>query len=74
MKKTKVLIVDDSIFSVSVLKDILEENGFEVVGDAASLEEVKREVIDKKPDLVTMDMTMPGTDGLECTREIKNDG
>lgn len=71
MKKTRVLIVDDSIFSVSVLRDILEENGFEVVGDAASLEEVKREVVDKKPDLVTMDMTMPGTDGLECTREIK---
>lgn len=71
MGKTRVLIVDDSIFSVSVLRDVLEENGFEVVGDAGNLEEVKKEVIDKKPDLVTMDMTMPGTDGLECTREIK---
>lgn len=71
MEKTRVLIVDDSIFSVSILRDILEENGFEVVGDAANLEEVKKEVSDKKPDLVTMDMTLIGTDGLECTREIK---
>ncbi|MCT4593635.1 MAG: response regulator [Anaeromicrobium sp.] len=70
MEKTKIVIVDDSFFSLSVLRDILEEKGFEVVGEASSLEETIDVVKEKKPDLVTMDMTIPGTDGLECTRAI----
>jgi len=76
MTKTRVVIVDDSLFSIAVIKRILEENGFEVVGEAGSLEEVKVVVNEKRPSLVTMDMTLPGTDGLECTRaihEIDND-
>jgi DNA-binding NarL/FixJ family response regulator len=70
MGKIRIVIVDDSSFSIAFLKDILEENGFEVVGEAGSLEEVKEVVKEKKPNLVTMDMTLPGTDGLECTRAI----
>jgi len=70
MKDIRIVIVDDSVFSVAFIKDILENNGFEVVGDAGTLEEVKEVVKDKKPTLVTMDMTLPGTDGLECTRAI----
>jgi len=71
MEKTKVVIVDDSAFSVAVIRDVLEENGFEVVGSACMLHEVKKVVSDTMPDLVTMDMTLPGTDGLECTRAIR---
>ena len=70
MKDVKVLIVDDSPFQISLLRDILTENGFNVIGEAQSLEEVKSEVMREKPDLVTMDMTIPGTDGFECTKEI----
>lgn len=70
MKDVKVVIVDDSAFSVAFIRNILEDNGFEVVGDAGSLSEVKQVVKDKKPTLVTMDMTLPGTDGLECTRAV----
>jgi len=70
MGKIRIVIVDDSPFSITLLRDILEENGFDVVGDASSLDEVKEVVKEKKPDLVTMDMTIPGTDGLECTRAI----
>lgn len=70
MAGIKVVIVDDSSFSIAVIREILEENGFEVVGEAGSLEEVKAVVEEKKPSLVTMDMTLPGTDGLECTRAI----
>jgi len=66
----RIVIVDDSSFSIAFIKDILEKNGFEVVGEAGSLEEVKEIVNEKKPSLVTMDMTLPGTDGLECTRAI----
>ncbi|MBE6068377.1 MAG: response regulator [Clostridium lundense] len=70
MNKTKIVIVDDSPFQVSLLSDLLSENGFEVLGSAGSLDEVKEVIKSLKPDLVTMDMTMPGTDGLECTRAI----
>lgn len=70
MNKTRIVIVDDSPFQVSLLSDLLSENGFEVLGSASSLDEVKEVIKSLKPDLVTMDMTMPGTDGLECTRAI----
>ncbi|WP_027626018.1 response regulator [Clostridium lundense] len=72
MKKLRIAIVDDSQFSISILKDILEESGHEVVGCATSLQETIELMTEKKPDLVTMDMTLPGTDGLECTRAIHN--
>lgn len=70
MKDVKILIVDDSPFQISILRDTLTENGFNVIGEAQSLEEVIAEVNREKPDLVTMDMTIPGTDGFECTKEI----
>lgn len=70
MGKIKIVIVDDSSFSIAFIKNILEENGYEVVGEAGNLEEVKEVIREKKPTLVTMDMTLPGTDGLECTRAI----
>lgn len=70
MGKLRIVIVDDSTFSVAVIRNMLEGNGYEVVGEAGSLEEVKSVVSETRPDLVTMDMTLPGTDGLECTRAI----
>ena len=70
MKEVKVVIVDDSPFSIAIIRDILTDNGFTVVGEASSLEEVKQVVGELRPDVVTMDMTIPGTDGLECTRAI----
>lgn len=70
MKDIRVVIVDDSAFSVAFIRNILGDNGFEVVGSAGTLEEVSQVVKDTKPTLVTMDMTLPGTDGLECTRAI----
>jgi DNA-binding NarL/FixJ family response regulator len=72
MGKIKIIIVDDSPFQISIISDILSENGFQVIGSASSLEETKQVVAELKPDLVTMDMTIPGTDGLECTRAIHN--
>lgn len=70
MKDTRILIVDDSPFQIALLSDVLEEQGFEVVGQAMSLEEVKSEVKRTQPDLVTMDLTIPGTDGFECTKAV----
>ncbi len=70
MKEIKVVVVDDSPFSIALLSDILTESGFQVIGDASSLEETIEVVGKLRPDVVTMDMTMPGTDGLECTRAV----
>lgn len=70
MKEHGIVIVDDSPFSIAIIRNILEDNGFRVVGEAGSLEEVKKVVAETNPSLVTMDMTLPGTDGLECTRAI----
>lgn len=70
MKKVNIVIVDDSPFQIALLRDLLTENGFNVIGEASSLEETIEVITKLKPDLVTMDMTIPGTDGLECTREI----
>ena len=70
MADLRIVIVDDSPFSIAVIRGVLEDAGFEVVGEASSLEEVKEVVQRTKPNLVTMDMTLPGTDGLECTRAI----
>lgn len=67
----KVLIVDDAVYMRLSLKTILERNGFEVIGDAGS----GIEAIDKynllKPDIVTMDITMPEMDGVQALCEIK---
>jgi DNA-binding NarL/FixJ family response regulator len=70
MEKIRIVIVDDSPFSIAYIRNILEENGYEVVGDAGTLDEVKSVIKEKRPNLVTMDMTLPGTDGLECTRAV----
>lgn len=70
MKEIKVLIVDDSPFSVGMISNILTVEGFHVVGSANCLKEAEAAVIELKPDLVTMDMIMPGADGITCTEAI----
>lgn len=70
MEDIRVVIVDDSAFSIAFIRNILENNGFKVVGTAKNLEEVTTVVKEQKPTLVTMDMTLPGTDGFECTRAV----
>lgn len=70
MKEINVMIVDDSPFQIALLSDVLTEKGFNVIGQSSSLEEVISETERLKPDVVTMDMTIPGTDGFECTEAI----
>jgi DNA-binding NarL/FixJ family response regulator len=71
MKNMKIVVVDDSPFSVAMISKILGEKGFEVIGSANSLSEAVEAVSTLKPNLVTMDMTMPEADGLECTKAIR---
>ena len=68
--RTGILIVDDAAFMRMMLTDILVENGYEVVGEAKSGKEAIRLYAELRPDLVTMDVLMPGVNGIETTREI----
>ncbi len=69
----KILIVDDSRTSRNILTNILESAGHEVVGTGANGEEGYLKYKELKPDLVTMDITMPVMDGLEALKLIKRD-
>ncbi len=68
---TKVLIVDDAVFIRIQLKNLLESNGFEVVAEAENGKVALEKIREFSPDLVTLDITMPVMDGLECMKEIK---
>src|SRR5690625_4957074 len=67
----KVLIVDDAAFMRMMIKDILDKNGFEVVGEAQDGQQAVEKYNELKPDLVTMDITMPEKDGITALRETK---
>ena len=66
----RVLIVDDALFMRKMLTDIFTKNGYEVVGEASDGQEAYNKYKELKPDIVTMDITMPGTTGIEGTQMI----
>lgn len=66
-----VLIVDDAAFMRMMIKDILTKNNYEVAGEAANGLEAVEKYKELRPDLVTMDITMPEMDGIEALRNIK---
>lgn len=68
---SKVLIVDDACFLRVMLKDILEKNNHEVIGEASNGIEAVKLYKQLKPDLVTMDITMPDMEGIEAVKHIK---
>lgn len=68
----KVLIVDDAIFMRNTLKLILEKYDYQVVGMAEDGEEAIDMFKELKPDIITMDITMPRKSGLEALREIRS--
>lgn len=67
----RVLIVDDAAFMRMMIKDILEKNGFEVVGEASNGIEAVREYQELQPDITTMDITMPEMTGIDAVKAIK---
>ncbi|MGO9307964.1 MAG: response regulator [Spirochaetia bacterium] len=66
-----VLIVDDLAFIKIVLRDIIEKAGFRVVGEASNGEQAITMYQDTRPDVVLMDITMPGMDGLTALKKIR---
>ncbi len=66
----RVLVVDDHDLFRTGLRNLLEEEGLHIVGDAARGDEAVRIVRESAPDVVVMDMHMPGMGGVEATRRI----
>ena len=65
-----VLVCDDAIFMRTMISDILNQAGFEIVGEAESGLQAVQKYRELKPDLVTMDIVMPDMGGIEAVREI----
>ncbi|HSQ68620.1 MAG TPA: response regulator [Steroidobacteraceae bacterium] len=67
-----VLIVDDSPTEVHVMQKALEQHGFRTAA-AADGDEAIRKARELHPDLILMDIVMPGLNGFQATRELAND-
>lgn len=65
-----VLITDDTAFMRMTLRNVIQKNGFTVVGEASDGEEAVNKYKELRPDLVTMDITMPKMDGISAIKEI----
>ena len=70
LEDVRVLIVDDHDLFRSGLRNLLEDEGVQVVGEAAAGQEALRIVREVAPDVVVMDLNMPGMGGVEVTRHI----
>lgn len=65
-----VLVVDDALFMRTTISSMLEQWGFEVIGQATNGKEAVKLYKELQPDLVTMDLTMPVMSGLDAVKEI----
>jgi NarL family two-component system response regulator LiaR len=66
----RVLLVDDHDLFRTGLRSLLEEQGVEIVGEAADGSEALRMTMELTPDVVVMDLNMPGMNGVEATRQV----
>lgn len=67
----KILIVDDTLFMRTLLKNILFSGGHTIAGEAADGDDAIEKYKELKPDLVTMDVVMPKMNGIEALKGIK---
>ena len=68
----RILITDDSSFMRTMLKNILDNAGHDVVGEASNGKDALEKYKELRPDLVMMDITMPEVNGIEGVKLIKN--
>jgi two-component system chemotaxis response regulator CheY len=66
----RVLVVDDAVFMRKMVSDALTTGGHEVIGEASNGQEAVDRFQELKPELTTLDITMPEKDGLTALREI----
>jgi two-component system chemotaxis response regulator CheY len=70
----RVLIVDDSLYMRTLIKDALEKGGYEIVGQAANGEEAIDLALDLQPDYITLDNILPDMIGLDILKIYQKEG
>ncbi|MGI6443200.1 MAG: response regulator [Synergistaceae bacterium] len=68
----KILIAEASAHNRNVLKEILSQNSYEVVGEATSIEEALDKIKVLSPDILILDMLLPGINGVDCIKSFKS--
>ncbi|NVB84698.1 MAG: chemotaxis-specific protein-glutamate methyltransferase CheB [Kofleriaceae bacterium] len=71
MAAPRVLVVDDSAFARTVLSRVLRAAGIDVIGTARDGDDALAQIAEHDPDVVTLDLTMPGRDGLDVLRALE---
>lgn len=71
MSKYRIMVVDDSRVICAEMKKMLEGSDIEIIGYCRSGEEALEQYGTMKPDLVTLDIVMPGMDGLETCKKLR---
>jgi two-component system, chemotaxis family, chemotaxis protein CheY len=71
--KRRILVVDDSYYMRTMLKNLLSDAGHDIVGEAANGEDALKLSRTLNPDMVTLDVILPDTTGLEVLKEIKKE-
>ena len=69
----KIMIVDDAAFMRITIKNMLQKSEHEVIGEAENGKVAVEKYRELKPDIVTMDITMPEMDGLVALKEIRKE-
>jgi two-component system chemotaxis response regulator CheY len=69
----RILIVDDALIMRMKIKEIAQQAGWEIAGEAASGTEAVERYRELKPDLVTMDIVMPQMDGVAALRAVRDE-
>ena len=71
--KKRILIVDDSFYMRTMLKNMLTDAGYEVVGEAPNGQTALEMAKEMSPDLITLDVILPDNTGLDVLKGIKKD-
>jgi DNA-binding response OmpR family regulator len=71
-KQIKILVIDDDPDLQTTVKSVLESKSYQVIA-ALDGDEGLRKVVDERPDLIILDVVMPGKSGFEVCRELKTD-
>jgi two-component system chemotaxis response regulator CheY len=69
--KNRILIVDDSFYMRTMLKNMLTDAGYEVVGEAANGQQALEMTTATNPDLITLDVILPDNTGLDVLKGIR---
>ncbi|MBC8351600.1 MAG: response regulator [Planctomycetes bacterium] len=68
----RLLVTDDALIIREMIKDVAQEHGWEIAGEASNGAEAIERFKELRPDVTTLDLVMPGTDGLHALEGIRN--